>query len=387
MSETPDFLNMSDEDFLKASPASGGYTPDPVEKVVPETTEEVVDAEATPQAEEPVVTTPEKPKTAPDPHVNPKKAPAKPEANVEQTSDATETTDDDEQQEEDATEVSTETPGTDYESFYKQIMTPFKANGRTIELKTPEEAIQLMQMGANFTKKMQELAPQRKLLTMLQTNGLDEGKLSYLIDLDKKNPEAIKKLIKDAGIDPMEIDTSVEPAYHEGNHRVSDESVNFNATLEDLQSSKEGAETIQVINGDWDQVSKEALWTNPEIMTLIHEQRNNGVYARIQAEVDRRKILGKIRANIPFLQAYKLVGEEMTRANAFDDLGTQAPAVKAPVIVATRVAAPKAAVKNSDRAAAASTNRSSSAVKEAAKNPLSMSDEDFLKLDQFAGRV
>ena len=55
---------------------------------------------------------------------------------------------------------------------YNKIMAPFKANGKMIELRSPEEAVSLMQMGANYTRKMQELQPHRKTLLMLQDNNL-----------------------------------------------------------------------------------------------------------------------------------------------------------------------------------------------------------------------
>ena len=97
----------------------------------------------------------------------------------------------------------TESEKTDYEAFYKEVMTPFKANGKLIELRNPAEAVQLMQMGANYTRKMQAIQQHRKVLTMLENNGLlDEGKLSFLIDIEKKNPDAIQKLVKESGIDP-----------------------------------------------------------------------------------------------------------------------------------------------------------------------------------------
>jgi len=392
MSEAPDFLNMSDEDFQDQMPASGDA---PVEGK-PATTAEEVGTET--EVLEPVVET-DTEELAPvtteaKPVTSRKKAPAvtvdetevKPDATAKKPSTAVEPAEG-EQTDTEATEGEVEAEATDYAAFYQKIMTPFKANGRTVELKTPEEAIQLMQMGANYTKKMQELVPQRKLLTMLTQNGLDEGKLSYLIDLDKKNPEAIKKLLKDSGVDPMEIDTSIEPAYREGNHRVSDEEVNFQQTLEDMQSTPERVATINTINGDWDQVSKEALWKNPEIMTIIHGQRETGVYDQIVTEVARRRTLGQIPNNIPFLQAYRTIGDEMTKANAFVGLAPKvAPSAVAQNVVATRVAAPKAVVKNNERAAAASTNRSTPQKgKGPVVNPLSMSDDDFLK--QFDGRL
>jgi len=400
MSAASEVLGMSDEDFLKNPPYPEAAIPASTEKVVAvsedgtetpivETTAEgVVENKTTP---------PQKTKTETavlDPHAEGASRKGKKAAVVESTEDTQNTEDvvstqktsvegDDEDDESEATgvevEETTAETSPDYETFYNKVMKPFKANGKTIELKTPEEAIQLMQMGANYTKKMQELVPARKVLTMLQNNGLmDEGKLSYLIDLDKKNPEAIKKLIKDAGLDPQEIDTSVEPAYREGNHRVSDDEVAFNTTLEDMKSTPERLETLKVINGRWDQASKEALWKSPDIMTVIHDQRENGVYDRIVNEVERRQTLGQIPANVPFLQAYKVVGDEMTAANKFVDLAVK-PAKTAKTVVATRVVAPKSTVTNGDRAAAASSNRRTPATAKAAVNLNALSDDEFLK--------
>lgn len=394
-----DFLGMSDEDFEKQPmpviekkvTGEGEDEPSqPAEEVKTDNNEAASEEPNTSDEEEGAseITTEdeEETPTTEDP------------ANAEQNSDPSkkaEGADKSASEQKDGKVTQSESTTTDYEAFYKQIMTPFKANGRTIELKTPQEAIQLMQMGANYTKKMQELVPHRKVLTMLQNNGLlDEGKLSFLIDIERKDPEAIKKLIQDAGLDPMEIDTSTEPAYQEGNHRVSDEEAAFHSTLDEMKSTPERVETLRVINGDWDQASKEALWKNPEIMSIIHDQRENGIYDRITTELNRRRTLGTIPVNVPFLQAYKVVGDELTAANAFADLirSTQTPsAVASPSgsksqVVATRVAAPKAAVSNGDRAAAASTSRQTSTKgKGSSINPLAMSDEEFLK--QFEGRL
>ena len=270
----------------------------------------------------------------------------------------------------------------DYKAFYDQIMTPFKANGTTISLKDPQEAIRLMQMGANYTRKMQEIAPARKALLMLQNNGLlDEGKLAFLIDIEKRNPEAIKKLLTDAEIDPMSIDTTTAPAYQEGNHRVSDTDVAFHSALEDLQATETGKETLRIIHTGWDQASKEVLYTDPSVMATIHAQREIGIYDRINAEVTRQKTLGVIGATVPFLQAYKAVGDKMSEAGAFNDLiqGNTSPAQ--PTAVATRVAAPKPAVVNNDKVSAAAPTKTVGTKAPAAKpNFLAMSDEEFMRM-------
>ena len=276
---------------------------------------------------------------------------------------------------------------TDYKSFHDQVMAPFKANGKMIQLKSPEEAIALMQMGANYTRKMQEIQPHRKVLLMLENNGLlDEGKLSYLIDLDKKNPDAIKKLVKDAGLDPMDIDTSEESAYRVGNHRVSDEEAAFRGVLDELSTTDNGKQTLQVINSTWDQASKELLWKNPGVMNLINQQRELGIYDRILTEVERRKALGQVPINQPLLQIYQQVGQEMVAGNAFADIVQPAQQPRETVApVASRVVPPKPVVKNGDRATAAAPSKAAAKPAKVIVNPLSMSDDDFLK--QFQGRL
>lgn len=281
----------------------------------------------------------------------------------------------------------TQTAAVDYEQFYKRVMAPFKANGKTIELRSPEEIIQLMQMGANYTRKMQDIQPHRKTLLMLENNQLmDPDKLSFLIDLNNGDPKAIQKLLKDKGVDPMSIDTSEDSNYLGGNHKVSDAEANFRTALSDLGSTEEGKQTLQHVNSTWDQASKEVLWNEPQLMAVIHGQRENGIYYRIATEVNRLKTLGQIPAGTSFIHAYKLVGDDMQSQGKFDDLvksspagstQTETPAVQTPVV--TRVAAPKPAVANGEQASAAASTRSTPGKAEKLVNPLAMSDDEFLK--------
>lgn len=290
--------------------------------------------------------------------------------------------------------ASKETPP-DYKALYEKVMAPLKANGKTIDIKSPEELIQLAQMGANYTRKMQAIAPHRKVLLMLENNGLlDEGKLSFLIDIEKKNPEAIKKLIKDAGMDPMDLDLDDPQAkpYLEGNHRVTDEEAGFRAILDELSSNPEGKATLQAITL-WDQASKEVLWKQPDVMQLIHQQRESGIYDRINTELERQRALGQIPPNVPFLHAYKAIGDQMAAAGGFDDLApAPAPQPKQPeskTPVATTVAKKKPAVANGDKANAASPTRTTSANgSKTVVNPLALSDDEFMKqVTEWQGRL
>jgi hypothetical protein len=261
----------------------------------------------------------------------------------------------------------------DYEALYKQIMAPFKADGKTIELRNVDEAVKLMQMGANYTRKMQSLSGQRKIITMLENNELlDEGKLSFLIDLEKKNPAAIQKLLRESGVDPLSIDTTGEDTYRAGNHAVTDNEVRFRSVLDELSSSDTGKTTLQEINSSWDDASKEIIWENPEVVTAIHEQRESGLYAKITAEMERQTMLGAIPPNTPFLHAYHQVGDAMMAALK--------PPANQPL--ETRVVpAQKSPAGNDAKLRAASSTRST-APAAIATDPAKLSDAEFMQFMQ-----
>ena len=262
----------------------------------------------------------------------------------------------------------------DYEAAYKKITAPFKANGKDIVLKSPEEVISMMQMGANYTRKMQSIAPHRKALMMLQNNDLlDESKLAFLIDLNKKDPSAIQKLLKDSGVDPLEVDVNAESTYQPGNHHISDEQVALTTVLEDVASTQEGRETVQIISSDWDQASKDALMTDPNIITVINQQRQNGVYDAITAEIERQKVIGAIPVQTSFLEAYRVVGTQL--------FGNASKETKAPLTPVARTIPTPTTAKAPNTEKIQATAPAKSIGKPNVKNdPLNLSDDEFMKL-------
>lgn len=274
----------------------------------------------------------------------------------------------------------------DYEAAYKQIMAPFKANGKMIQAQNIEEVISLMQMGANYTKKMQALQPHRAMLVMLEQNELDAEKLSFLIDLDKKNPQAIQKFLKDADIDPLDIDTDAEPSYQGGQHVVSDQEALVLEHVRELQTLPDGNELLQSIRGDaWDEVSRRMIFNNPGILYDLHFHYQHGAYQRVAEEVERLRAMGQIGPEIPFFTAYQHVGNTMDAQGAFADLASTSAPKQTRTPVATRTRKPASQQADNQRVRAAAPPRSTVKTAQSEINPLAMSDEEFLK--KFRGRL
>ena len=235
---TKNYEEMSDEEFSQEAPPEIEET-SPAEEKVEESTEQ---EENIPESSE---------------------EPTEPEEKIEDQ-------DQEPSKEEQAPEI-------DYKGFYEAMMSPIKANGKDFQARTPEEAVRLMQMGANYTQKMQTIAPYRKKIQMLQNAGLlEDEKLNYLIDLSQGNKEAVKKLLKDSKLDPLDLDIDNESAYIPGNHTVSDQEVQLQSIVDDLKSTPHGVETLQLIKG-LDQASLNEIWKTPSMMTTLNEQRQNGV--------------------------------------------------------------------------------------------------------------
>lgn len=214
----------------------------------------------------------------------------------------------------DSPDTKGDTPATkefDYKSAFKKVSEPFKANGIDMQVKDPEDIIRLMQMGANYQQKMARLKPNLKMISMLEKNGLlDEAKLNNLIDLSKKDPKAIAKLIEDSGIKTEDIDKDVPTDYQPKNYSVTDQEFNLDQVLEDIKGSPTFSKTIDVLTKQWDAQSKTAISDNPEIIAIIDTHMGNGVFDKVNATLLQQKALGKL-AGISDVEGYQQIAEEM----------------------------------------------------------------------------
>jgi len=272
-----------------------------------------------------------------------------------------------------------------YKNEYERLIAPFRANGKDIQVQNVDDAITLMQQGANYNKKMAGLKPNLKLMKMLENNELlDEVKLSYLIDLSKNNPEAIQKFIKDSGVDPLDIDTEANTEYKPSTYTVNDTEVELDAVLDDIRDTQSFNETIDIISNKWDASSKKVLLEQPRIIEVINGHVATGIYSQITQVIENERMLGRL-SGLSDLEAYQRVGDVIqanggfrppqssTSGNATSTLAneeTSPPEIKADVD-------PK--LKNRKRAAS-STKQAPSKKINKDFNPLSMSDEEFDKI-------
>ena len=353
-----DYLNMSDEELSQAP--------------VPDTAPVTVEAEAEVADEEPVDKVDDAAEDAAD------------EASASDDSDDKPEVLDDKEEQTEKTKPEEVKPAdkpaeVDYKAAYEKLFTPFKANGKDIAINTVDDAISLMQMGANYNKKMAALKPNLKLMKLLENNGLlSEEKLSYLIDLEKKNPEAINKLMKDSGMDPMDLDAEKASGYKPNTYTVDDREMELDSVLDEIQGTPSYNRTLEIVSTKWDGPSKQVIAGSPQLLKVINDHVQSGIYDTIVKEVESERMFGRLNG-LSDIEAYRQVGDSIQSRGGFAPVnkGQQVPA-KA-VIVPPKPKVDEDKLREKRRAASSTKPAGASQVNQE-YNPLALDDDAFGKL-------
>ena len=285
---------------------------------------------------------------------------------------AAEDEEDEERTEYEGKTESSDVNGIDYRAEYNRLFSPLKAAKREIQVKTVDDARRLMQMGVDYNIKMQALKPQLRIMRALDKNGLlDEDKINFLIDLDKKNPEAIKKFLKEKEIDPMDLDLDEESSYKPTSYAPTESEQALQDVLDDIQNTPSFKRTIEELGSKWDEESKKVLGQKPELIRIINGQIENGIYDQVMGIVESERLMGRLEG-LNDLMAYKTVGDALQAQGAFKHLSKESKP--------ERKASQDPKLKARKRAASPTKRAATTKPSTQDFNPLSLSDEEFEKM-------
>ncbi|MFB6349637.1 hypothetical protein ACFBZI_09405 [Moraxella sp. ZJ142] len=285
---------------------------------------------------------------------------------VDDTDNGEQTTDDDQTQQ------------VDYQAFYETLTKPFKANGREIQVKSAEDMIALMQQGANYSKKMAQLKPNLAVLKTLEQHGLNDAQsVAYMVDLYNKNPEAIAKLIKEADIDLYSFDTEQADNYTPQT-QVNEPSL-LEETMVDLYGSHDKfKDVVSDITTVWDEQSKAMVSDHPEILRVMAEQAQSGLYQQITQAMEYERMLGRMQG-VPFLAAYEAIEAKLLQANQSANTGVDNQQPQQQAFTAPRPQNTQNQVNNQTQKQKAAVPKSGNSKANNEFDPLKLSDEEFLK--------
>ena len=201
------------------------------------------------------------------------------------------------------------------EDFRKRVTATFKANSQEYSFQKPEDIIKLMQYGANYHKKMGEIAPYRKALKTLEQHGLlKPDNLNYAIELLQGKPEAIAKLLKDKEVDTYNLPDLEEQPYKANDYLPSDSKVAFEDKLEDIKLLSHGNEVINFVKS-LDDDSFYEVYSNVHMLDNLHKHMETGLFKDAMQVLSQEKALGRVPANVKDIDAYAHVAEYLEKSN------------------------------------------------------------------------
>ena len=169
-----------------------------------------------------------------------------------------------------------------------------------------------MQKGANYTKKMQDLAPMRQAAESLIRAGIDNKELSFLIDLHSGNKDAIKKLLKDNKIEITDFDPEEEISYQPtGDNIASKADIEFQDAL--LDSKKNLDKIKDILYNVWDEESREKVLQDPELLRGLNTEIELGRFDQVQKILENEKVFGRSKGKPDIIAYIELVNELIKR--------------------------------------------------------------------------
>jgi hypothetical protein len=260
------------------------------------------------------------------------------EDETEEEEDTEETDDDSEQetseteddtQEEDThaepenTEVATEstTDAVDYKKFYEEVaLAKFTANGREVEgFKNPEDLIRAQQMLHGYSDKMKVFKEYKKFLKPLEERKItqDPERFNLAMSLLDGDIEAIKKVIKDKGIDPLEMDLD-DIKYVNRNTLPSDAQLLIEEVSAQARDLGVEDKFHRVLTKDFDDESLQEFIKEGAVRRDLIQHLKDGTYDIVQDEIRKMELLdanGELDS-VSTVNKYRMAVKRLSAANS-----------------------------------------------------------------------
>ena len=272
-----------------------------------------------------------------------------------------------------------ETTQIDYKAFYETVTQDFKASGKIMPgVKEPEKFIKALQMATDYALKTAALKPALKRVKMLEE--VSDEDLTEMLDFKNRNPEVIKKALKEANIDPVELDMD-KVNYVPQVQMISDSEYDFRETVDELSKDAKFNDTRQLILSGLDAKSKELALTDTRVLKALHQEVVSGRIEQIQAKALELRTFGSVDSSITDLELYATIARQMDQ-NSSTITQSNPSAVSAQVVSNTQTKQvtkePNPELEDKRARAGIQTKPQSKVVKK--YDPTKLSDDEFLKL-------
>ncbi len=261
---------------------------------------------------------------------------------------------------------------------------PIKASGREVKLRNPEHAKNFIEMGIDYNKKMQSMKPHLAALKTLEKQGLLGNdkieRLNLLFEVEKGNKDALKRLIAESDIDPLDFadENVIEEGknYQPENHIMSPRQIELDEALDSIEGTEAQQRTLNVMTNEMDERSRMIISENPSFITNLNNDISSGIYDRVMEGVNYKRDMKMVPNEMSDMELYIETVKEMAQYEQ-----SQQPAQQEQVAPGS---APKQEQKKSNRRKklGMSGSRSSKSTNKKEYDPmeiLGMDDEKFMR--------
>ena len=205
------------------------------------------------------------------------------------------------------------------EAFNLLYGDPIKASGREVQIRNPQHARNFIEMGIDYNKKMQAMKPHMSTLKTLEREGLlDPSKtdrLNLLLEVEKGNKDALKRLIAESDIDPLDLadEEVIEEGrqYQPQNHMMSEKEVEIEEALNAIEGSEGQQRTLNVMTKEFDSKSREIISDNPRYIVALNQDIQNGIFDDVMKEVQYKRDMNMVQPGISDMELYIQTVEEI----------------------------------------------------------------------------
>lgn len=179
-----------------------------------------------------------------------------------------------------------------------------KADGKDFDF-TIDELQKLAPKAINYTRKMQQLAPFRRMVESLEKNNISEDDLNMFIDMRNGDKTAISRFLNNQNISTLDVnEVSDEDTknYKPSNHIKPQNTFDDYVSTSGIKDHTRYNDLCDFVNG-LDAKSQNWIINQPEILNNLLQDMDNGLFDNIRKISDKQKVLDN--SGRSFLELYK----------------------------------------------------------------------------------
>jgi len=181
-----------------------------------------------------------------------------------------------------------------------------------VEVKDTDELQAITKTALKGDKRYKQYKDDIAVLEGIKEEGLSTEDLYLLVEAKKGNKQALAKLLKDSGVDPLDLDNDEDVEnYKPSEYKVDPNYVETKAIISELQKDETVYNQFEnLLMKDFDDEARRKAFNDPSMLEFIGETVKAGIFEQLAPKYMKNKLLGKGNALEAYIAAYDEFAKE-----------------------------------------------------------------------------